>query len=604
MRHKLRTLWRLMEGYRYLYMGAVGSILLATMFSYGVPLVIRIAVDSAIGGKEVKAPDFILGFIQWLGGLTLLRSNLWIFTIVLVILVAFQGIFTYLKGRLASSASESIACNLRDRLYDHLQSVPVSFHCEAETGDLIQRCTSDVETIRRFLAMQLVEMGRAMIMIALVVPIMFALDSKMALVSLAVVPVIFFFALIFFTKVKKTFQIADEAEGELSTVLQENLTGIRVVRAFARQDYEKEKFEQKNSRFRDLSYRLVRLIALYWAMSDFLCLSQIAVVVIMGTIWSISGTLSLGTFIVFISYEAKILWPVRHMGRILTDLGKTFVSLGRIEDILSEPLETKEIVEKSEIEQIKGKIVFSNVSFSYNKDNTILKNISFEAAPGQTVAIMGPTGSGKSTLIKLLLRLYDYEQGSITIDDMELRKLDRKWIRKQVAVVLQEPFLYSKTVRDNIRLGNALTKETDIIDVAKTADIHEAILNFKDGYNTEVGEQGIALSGGQKQRVAIARALLQKTPVIVFDDSLSAVDTETETRIQRALRNKKGKATTFIIAHRLTSLMDADLILVLDKGEIKQTGTHNQLINEEGLYQRIWNMQNQLDKHIQNRSTA
>lgn len=593
----LKLLWNFMKGNRLLYLGAIFSIGLATMFSFFSPLIIRLTVDSIIGGKSIIAPAVVINMIEKAGGTGMLAQNLWICGMVLVLLAVLNGIFTFIKGKWTAVAAENTARNIRNSLYDHLQHVSYDYHVKAETGDLIQRCTSDVETIRAFMAVQFVEIGRALFMLMMALIIMLSLDVKMTLIAMLVVPIIFAFAIVFFMRVKKAFKASDEAEGRLSTVLQENLTGVRVVRAFARQDYEIDKFDVKNKEYRDLTYNLIRLLAGYWSTSDLLCMLQIGTVLMFGSYWAATGRISLGTLIVFTTYESMLLWPIRQMGRILTDLGKTTVSIKRIEDILDQPME--EAAQNETKPVIQGEIEFNNVTFGYDEAKPILKDISFKVKAGQTVAILGPTGSGKTTLMHLLPRLYELTKGSITIDGVDIRNIEKKWLRKNIGIVLQEPFLYSKTIMENIGLARESYIEEEVFAAAQTASVHSVIQEFEKGYDTIVGERGVTLSGGQKQRVAIARTLILESPVLIFDDSLSAVDTETDTAIRKALKQRNKTATTFIISHRITTLSEADFIVVLNEGKIEQIGTHQELIDKEGLYQRIWSIQNALEEEAE-----
>jgi ATP-binding cassette, subfamily B, bacterial len=597
---RLKLLWDLLKGSRTLYVLAIVSVGMATLFTFMSPLVLRTTIDSVLGKKAIDLPLWLVHLIHGEDGINYVARNLWIAGVLLVIITGFTSVFQYLKGRWSAQASERFARVLRERLYDHLQRLPFAYHAKAETGDLVQRCTSDVDTIRRFLSVQLVEVGRAVIMLIMVIPIMLYLNVKMTLMSMVIIPVIFAYAVIFFIKVKAAFKIADEAEGSLTTVLQEALSGIRVVRAFARQEYEIEKFEQKNEDMRNKIYWLIRLLAWYWSVSDFLCMLQIGIVLLIGSYYAMGGEITLGTLIVFMTYEGSMLWPIRQMGRVLTDMGKALVSLTRVNEILSEPLETVEgSAEIEEDHKFKGEIEFRKLSFGYSDDHLLLKDVDFHAEPGQTIAILGATGSGKSTMMNLIPRLYDYHFGSILLDGYELNTIDRQILRKQIGIVLQEPYLYSKTLKQNISLANHKASDDDIFEAAKVASIHDVIVAFEQGYETPVGEKGVTLSGGQKQRVAIARAILQDVPILIFDDSLSAVDTETDRHIQKALKSRKGKATTFIISHRLTTLSQADKILVLEKGSIVESGTHAELIECAGVYQRIWNLQNNLDEEIE-----
>ena len=594
---KLKIIWGLMKGKRLLYTSAVAAVALATLFSLVGPLLIRTTIDSIIGSKPMEAPGFVLRLIDGVGGRSVLGRNLWLCGIVLVLVTTLNGLFLFAKGKWAAEASESIAKNIRERLFGHLQSLPYDAHVKAKTGDLIQRCTSDVETVRRFLAVQFVEIGRAVFIVSSVAVVMFSLDKWLALVSMSILPFIFTYGFIFFIKVQKSFLASDESEGRLSTVLQENLTGVRVVRAFARQTYEMDKFEDKNREYRDLDYRVIRLLAWYWSFSDFMCMSQIAVILLTGAYWASHGSLTLGTLVLFTTYEGMLLWPVRQMGQILTDMGKTFVSITRIHEILNQQAE--DMKEEGLKPDISGEIEFRDVSFSYQEGPRVLDHISFSVKRGQTVAVMGPTGSGKTTLMNLLLGLYDYPEGSILLDGIELKDISRRWLRRNIGMVSQEPFLFSKTIGENIALARDAVREEEVADAASIACVHDVIREFEKGYETPVGEKGVTLSGGQKQRVTIARTVINRYPVLIFDDSLSAVDTETDAAIRRALKERVRNVTTFIISHRVTTLSEADLILVLDQGKLVQSGTHQELIEQDGLYKKVWSIQNDLEQDLQ-----
>jgi ATP-binding cassette subfamily B protein len=582
-----------MEGYKRIYILGMICIILSQMVTIVSPLIIRTTIDSIIGSEPINS-SIVANIIIYMGGKGFLRDNIWIIGGLLVGIAILRGIFLYFKNTLASKTAENTAKKIRDSLYDHIQRLPYEYHVKSETGDLIQRCTSDVETIKRFLSIQLVEVAGSLVMLVLVSSVMFNLNGKMALVSMATMPIIFTFAFIFFSKVKVAFEASDEAEAKLTTVLQENLTGIRVVKAFSRQKYEVLKFDEKNKDYKDKTYRLIQLLSIYWGASDFICFIQIGLVLVVGSIWAVRGDISLGTLVAFSTYVNMLLWPIRQLGRTLTDMGKAIVSVGRIEEILNEPIE---ILEENNVKpEIKGNILFDDVYFEYEKNKPVLKGISFSVKAGNTLAIIGPTGSGKSSLIHLLARLYDYNEGSIKIDGAELRDMDKGWVRKNIGIVLQEPFLYGKTIKENIKLSDPSIEDTRVYESAKIASIHQDIKSFDKGYDTYVGERGVSLSGGQKQRIAIARTIIKECPIVVFDDSLSAVDTETDVSIRKALNNRKNKSTTIIVSHRISTVSEADKILVLDKGKIVQMGDHNSLIEEEGLYKRIYEIQNSIDE--------
>jgi ATP-binding cassette subfamily B protein len=593
----LKLLWKLMKGNRLIYAAAILAMAIAAYLSIQIPLIIRFSVDHVIAGKAAEESKFITLIMKVFGVVSIDSSKLWICGVIIVSLTIANGLFLYFKGKWSANAAESIAKNTRENLYDHLQKLPYDYHVKAETGDLIQRCSSDVETIRRFLAVQFVEIGRGLFMLVSVSIIMFTLNVKLATISLIAVPILFAFAFVFFTKVQKVFLLCDESEGRLSTTIQENLNGMRVVRAFGKESYEVDRFDEKNTEYRDLVYKLIKLLAWYWSMSDALCLIQIAAILILGTYLSSAGMISLGTLLVFMTYEGMLLYPVRQMGRILTDMGKSFVAAKRIFEILDTPIEIME--ENGETNKITGNIEFDNVSFEYDAGKPVLNNISFKVKAGQTIAILGPTGSGKTSLVNLLPRLYDYTSGSIKIDGVELKNIDKRWIRNNIGIALQEPFLFSKTIKDNILLAKDRANDAEVFAAAGIAAIHDNILEFEQGYETAVGEKGVTLSGGQKQRVTIARTIINNYPILIFDDSLSAVDTETDAAIRGALKERSKDVTTFIISHRITTLAEADIILVLEKGRLIQKGTHKELIDCEGLYKKIWEIQNSLEKDLE-----
>lgn len=596
----LKKLFRLIKGNRLLYLMAILSIGAATFIAMLEPRVTSITIDSIIGNKPINAPGFIVDFVTYLGGKSILSRNIWICSICLVCLTSVRGIFLYFRGRLSAKAAENIARNTRNKLYDHIQNLPYDYHIKAESGDLIQRCTSDVETIRRFFSVQLVEIGRAIFIVTFALIMMLSLNKKMTLVSMITVPLVFFFSFIYFSKIKKTFEDADKQEGKMTAILQENLSGVRVVKAFGRQSFEIDKFEEENKKFRDLNFKVVRHMSNYWSSSDILCTAQIGLVLFFGIYYAVKGEISLGTLVVFNTYEGMLLWPVRQLGRILSDMGKMTVSLRRVDEILNTELEKEEGLGTKP--EIKGNIVFNDVHFEYEEGKPILDGVSFEVKKGETVAILGPTGSGKSSLVHLLPRLYDYKGGSIKIDGTELRDIKRKWIRKHVGIVLQEPFLYSRTIKENIKMSKKNANDTEIEKAACLADVHDVISSFENGYDTIVGEKGVTLSGGQRQRVAIARTLIKNTPILIFDDSLSAVDAETDRIIRNKLKSRSHGITTFIISHRISTVKDADKIIVLNKGKVVQIGDHDKLVKEEGLYRRIYLIQNSLEEPDENKA--
>ena len=579
------------------YLGAILAVIMTVTVGFLSPLVLEETIDAVIGQKRaLRIPGALGTWVEQLGGREYLIRHLWIMALAVLSLNLIACLFQYLRGRWSAQASESIAENIRNRLYKHLQTLSYDYHVKAETGDLIQRCTSDVETIRRFLSSQLVELFRSVLMLVIALTIMLNMNVRMTLVSMILVPFLFTFAWLFFKWVRRWFKESDEAEGRMSAVLQENLTGVRVVRAFGREQYEVEKFNKVNNELHKKSRKLTDLLAVYWSGSDMLSMMQTGITLGFGVYLAAKGEMLVGEMTVYVSYISMLLWPVRQLGRILSDMGKSLVALDRINQILVEKPESD--APDAIDAPIDRDIEFRHVGFEYEEKNPVLRDVSFTVKAGQTVAILGATGSGKSTLMHLLQRLYDVKRGDILIGGVSIGKIRKAHLRSRVGLILQEPFLYSRTVRDNVRIVKPDAPDEEVFEATRTASAHEFITSFEKGYETQVGERGVTLSGGQKQRVAIARTLLKDNDILIFDDSLSAVDTETDKAIRIALKEKRKGMTTFIISHRLTTLAEADFVVVLEDGKVAQMGTHEELIHQPGLYQRIYQIQSDLEDEL------
>ena len=579
------------------FLWALIATIMMVIIGFLTPLLLSEIVDSILGSEPFTMPDFLMNPINALGGRDFLRQNLWIPALALILMNVVNGVFTFIKGRSSAIASENIARKLRNDLYRHLQHLPFAYHVKAQAGELIQRCTSDVDTIRRFLAVQVMEVVNTVLMVVIAMSILLPRSVPITLYSLILVPPLFVFATWFFKMVHKSFEVADEADGVLNAVLQENLSGVRVVRAFGQQEREVEKFDRVNNDLRKKNLRLNELLAIYWGGGDAISMTQTLLTLVVCIIYACNGWITVGTLIVFTSTLGMLLFPIRQLGRTLSDAGKAMVSMKRVQAILHEEAEPDE--PNALKPDLHGDIVFDHVSFAYPDDNVpVLRDVSFTIPAGKTAAVLGGTGSGKSTMMYLLQRLYMPTSGKITIGGVDIQQIDRKYLRAHVGLILQEPFLYSKSIRENVGI-TAPEQEAERIEHA--ADIASAsgfIAKADKGWETVVGERGVTLSGGQKQRIAIARTLLKDNSILIFDDSLSAVDTETDAQIRAALRHEQKDVTTLIISHRVTTLSQADLILVLENGQITQQGTHAELCSQPGLYQRINSIQNALEEEL------
>ena len=486
---------------------------------------------------------------------------------------------------------------MRNRLFSHIQRLPFSWHMQNQTGDIIQRCTSDVDMIKNFVSEQLTSVFRIVILIVLSLLFMFSMNPALTLVALASIPIIVTYSAYFHTKIGSQFLKCDENEGILSTIAQENLTGVRVVRAFGREKYEKDRFEKQNNIYTNMWIKLCGFMALFWGAGDLISGLQIMLIVILGSVFCVRGSMTAGEFIAFISYNAMLTWPVRSLGRMISEMSKAGVSIERIRYIMNSSAEQDK--PDAVTPDMHGDIEFQNVSFSYG-DIPVLSDISFKIPQGTTFGILGGTGSGKSTLMHLLNRLYDLpaQNGRITIGGVDIADMKGSWVRSHIGMVLQESFLFSRTIAENIGITCRDMSLDDIRWAASIACVDDAVREFSKGYDTIVGERGVTLSGGQKQRTAIARMLTQRTPIMIFDDSLSAVDSETDAKIRQALRKNLGGSTVILISHRVTTLMQAECILVLDNGRVAELGSHDELMEKGGIYRRVYNMQMTLPEEV------
>ncbi len=561
------------------------------------PQLIRTTVDCILGDNELKAPGLVQNLIGQIGGVEYLRGHLWLIGGLILILALLSVSFRYLFMLFNAKGAEGLVETMRNHLFSHIQRLPFSWHMQNQTGDIIQRCTSDVDMVKNFVSEQLTSVFRIVILITLSLIFMFSMNPRLTLVALASIPVIIAYSAYFHSKIGSQFMKCDENEGILSTIAQENLTGVRVVRAFGREKYEKDRFEKQNNIYTNLWIRLCRFLALFWGAGDLISGLQVMLIVILGSVFCVRGSMTAGEFIAFISYNAMLTWPVRSLGRMIAEMSKAGVSIERIRYIMNSVAEQDK--PDAGTPDMCGDIEFQNVSFSY-ADMPVLTDISFKIPRGTTFGILGGTGSGKSTLMYLLNRLYELppENGRITVGGVDIADMKGGWVRSHIGMVLQESFLFSRTIAENIGITRRDMSLSDIRWAASIACVDGAICEFTNGYDTVVGERGVTLSGGQKQRTAIARMLTQRTPIMVFDDSLSAVDSETDARIRQALKKNLGGSTVILISHRVTTLMQAENILVLDKGRIAELGSHEELMKKNGIYRRIYDMQMTLPEEV------
>jgi ATP-binding cassette subfamily B protein len=585
--NRVQGLWRVMTGYRLPYLAATVSLAIAALAKTGTYLLLAYFADTLLVDQNY----------QYTGKLP---TELLLVGLGFVFLAVFEGIFSFLSGRMAAYTAEGVTRRLRNFLFDHIQHMNFTYHDKTPTGELIERCTSDVDALRRFFNDQAIGMGRVVLLFVINFVAIMRLNISLSFISIVTLPLILVVSVWFFKRVTKAYEKYQEQEAKLSTTLQENLTGVRVVKAFARQEFERGKFELDNHEKFIRGLRLLRMHALFWPISDIVCGFQMLLGFFFASGLAIEGTITVGTYLAYVGLVGWLIWPIRNLGRLIVQTSTGMVSYGRVMDIIKESREPLVEGPFTPTKPLKGEVVFNQVCFGYEKDELILKNVSFGCGAGEVVALLGSTGSGKTTLVNLLPRFYDYTAGSVKLDGIELKDYPKSYLRKLVGIVEQEPFLFSRSIRENITYGVGRdVPQEEVEAAAKAAAIHDVIVSFPDGYDTLVGEKGVTLSGGQKQRVAISRTLLKNPRLLILDDSTSSVDTETEATIRDEMQCLMQDRTTFIIAHRIQSVMTANLILVLDKGQIIQQGTHEQLVNQDGMYKKIYELQTLIEDELE-----
>ena len=598
-RARAALLGRFLKGSKLLFAVSMLSAALAALADMLSPQIIRAAIDNAIGGKEAAFPPVVMRAVGAVGGFGYLGEHLWIMALAVVAVAAFKVSCQYVFRVSNTKASETLVKTMRDTLFSHIEHLPFSWHMKNRTGDIIQRCTSDIDTMKNFVSEQLTNVFRILVMLVLSLCFMFSMDVPLTLIAFIPMPVIIGYSLHFHNKFSAGFMDCDENEGKLSTMAQENLTGVRVVRAFGRERYERDKFEAQNAYYTGLWEKLGTIMSRFWSSADVLSGLQILLVVVFGAVFCIRGRMEAGEYVAFISYNSMLMWPIRMLGRMISEMSKAGVSIERIRYIMDSPVEHDP--PEALTPEIRGDIVFDHVSFAYDNCPPMLRDVSFTMEAGTTLGVLGGTGSGKSTMMYLLDKLYPLEEGSgtITVGGTDIRRIRTDWLRRHIGIVLQEPFLFSRTISENIAIACDGADLTSIKAAAAAACLDETVESFARGYDTFVGERGVTLSGGQKQRAAIARTLTGNTPIMIFDDSLSAVDTETDAKIRARLEERFGTASIILISHRITTLAKADKILVLDGGRIVEQGTHEELKRAGGIYQSIYEIQSGTAKEAQ-----
>ena len=576
------------QPYIFIYFLAFLFEILSSALQMLIPILLGTTIDSIIG-SEVPTNKIMIGFINFLGGRDIVRERLGIIAAAFIAISFMIALFNFLRPYMSGKATYAISKGIRDNIYAKISSLSIKDMASITTGDMLQRASSDITKFETLVSTTMMALVGNISYILISLFTLFTINAKLALVSIALMPILFIGTYIFDKNVVKVFDEFEESEARLTTTVQENLSSYKVVRAFFKQKHEIEKFEEANMDLANKDYKIMKYFAYFWSVAEALCFLQITLIAIFGVLMHRSGSVSLGEFTAVFAVALNMVWVVLGTGRMLSRFTRVTVAIKRFDEVLE--MDSEDLDSGITDIAIKGAIDFDKVSFGYDEAHDAIKDLSFTIDAGKTLGVLGLTGSGKSTLVSLIPRLMEYS-GSIKIDGVELNTISKRKIRENTSIVLQEPYLFNKTIKENIAYRWPDASDEDIIKAAKIADIHDDIMNFPDGYDTIVGEKGVSLSGGQKQRLAIARTILVHTPIIIFDDALSAVDTQTDINIRTALSQNEKAQTKIIISHRISTLMNADKIIVMKRGEKVQEGTHEELIREEGLYKTIYEIQN------------
>ncbi|HMM00360.1 MAG TPA: ABC transporter ATP-binding protein [Bacilli bacterium] len=586
-----KIMFKMTKGHRGLYLFGFFLTFLGVVFSLTSIYVNKILIDVLNGDAPAgKIAIFITNNI--LGGQEFLRQNIWIFALSIIGITTGMALIQTSKNIVQAAVNTSIMKEMQLKLFYHIERLPYPKLKTMKNGDLIQTCTRDEEVLRNFVIGQINMIVYTFCIVILSFLILLTVNVTIAVTSIIILPVLSIYSFFLIKEVRKRYRKTDDSESRMTSKIEENLSAVRVVKAYNNEKYEIEDFEKYLADYEKKFIRWRKTSSFYFASSDILVFGQIVLSLLTGIYLGTQGKMNIGDLYLAVTFTSMIVWPVRQVAQILSNLAQAIVSMDRMDLILNEPLED---ITTGLTPTIQGDFIFDGTGFQYADGNEeVLHDINLHVHAGETIAVMGKTGSGKSTFVNLLTRLYDYTEGHILLDGVELKDIQKEYLRRNIASVLQEPFLFSKTIINNLKMANKNASEKEILRATTIADIHNTILSFEQGYDTPVGEKGVTLSGGQKQRLAIARTIINDVPILIFDDSLSAVDTETDLNIRSALKSRAKNTTTVIVTHRVATAKDADRIIVFENGTITQCGTHDELVNKDGLYKRVYDIQTRI----------